>query len=107
VLEGDEGSELYGSLGMLAVNEGVMVEEVEQFDDESLGFYAHMPKLIGIRTHNRDGSEISQLQRTKTMAHEVAHHVDFLDRAKTPDAPPRDRAETDVGSGIKVLQPEP
>jgi N-terminal domain of anti-restriction factor ArdC len=95
VLEGDEGGELYGSLGMLAINEGVAVHELDRSPDGSMGFYSPLAKIIGICTHDEQGQEISQLQRTKTMAHEVAHHFDIGDRAKTPDAPPRDRAETE------------
>lgn len=95
VLEGDEGGQLYGSLGALANLEGVRVMEIPNFADGSMGFYAPDHKLIGIRTHNDDGTEIAQLQRTKTMAHEVAHHFDLSDRARSPDAPQRDQAGTE------------
>ena len=95
VLEGDEGGQLYGSLGALATLEGVQVHEFPNFADDSLGFYSPSHKIIGIRTHNDDGTEIAQLQRTKTMAHEVAHHFDLSDRGRAPDAPQRDQAETE------------
>jgi len=95
VLEGDEGGQLYSSLGALANLEGVQVHEIPNFADGSMGFYSPSHKLIGIRTHHDDGTEIAQLQRTKTMAHEVAHHFDLSDRAKSPEAPRRDHAETE------------
>jgi antirestriction protein ArdC len=74
VLEGDEGRELWDGLNRFAEKEGVSVSIVrpEELPSETMGYYAPSTKRIVVADH-------SQRQKTKTLAHELGHHVARLD----------------------------
>jgi hypothetical protein len=69
VLESDDGSALYGQLETVAQEDGLTVERGSQrlSRPETMGFYSPTERLIVVR-------EAAQLQMTKTLAHELAHH---------------------------------
>lgn len=72
ILEGDEGGQLYSSLAAVAQSDGVAVERTRDLGtgmSETMGFYrpGERPTIV-VR-------EAPQLQMTKTLAHELAHHV--------------------------------
>jgi antirestriction protein ArdC len=68
VLEDDAGGELYTALDQLAQAEGLTVERRAQLSSaEMMGFYEPQRRRIVVR-------ETRQLQMTKTLAHELAHH---------------------------------
>jgi antirestriction protein ArdC len=68
VLEEDAGAELYDALGELAQAEGLTIERRAQLSSAAMmGFYEPQRKRIVVR-------EARQLQMTKTLAHELAHH---------------------------------
>lgn len=76
VLEGDEGGELYGRLGGLAVQESLTVTVGDEINDPTLGhtmgYYVPADKRIVVR-------QAAQLQMTKTLAHELGHHFGAFD----------------------------
>ena len=74
VLEGDEGLELWDGLSHFAAQEGVSISVVppEELPSETMGYYAPSTKRIVVAEH-------SQRQKTKTLAHELGHHVARLD----------------------------
>src|SRR5215212_1206127 len=70
VLDSEAGCELYSRLEDVARDEGVTVQRGhERFGarEQMMGFYEPERRLIALR-------EGSQLQMTKTLAHELAHH---------------------------------
>ena len=73
-LEGDAGGELWDGLSAYADREGVAVSivEPEQLPPEAMGYYQPGPKAIVVGAHG-------QRQRTKTLAHELGHHVARVD----------------------------
>jgi antirestriction protein ArdC len=72
VLEDDAGGQLYDALNQLAQAEGITVERQAQLSSpEMMGFYEPHRKRIVVR-------EARQLQMTKTLAHELAHHFTGL-----------------------------
>lgn len=75
VLEGDQGGVLYNSLESYAGTLGVRTTVVEQLPNTTMGLYDPHTLRILIRSHLHDGAPISQLQRTKTHSHELAHHI--------------------------------
>jgi hypothetical protein len=71
VLDSDAGVELYARLEDVARDEGLAVQRGhERFGarEQMMGFYEPQNRLIAVR------AGISQLQTTKTLAHEVGHH---------------------------------
>lgn len=76
ILEGDEGTELYGRLESLARDEGLSVAVGDESSDPSLGhalgYYLPGEKRITVRQN-------PQLQMTKTLAHELGHHFGGID----------------------------
>ena len=72
--EGDQGRELWDGLSRFAMNESVSVSVVPPADlpPDTMGYYAPSTKQIGVAEH-------SQRQKTKTLAHELGHHVARLD----------------------------
>lgn len=83
VLEGDEGGVLDAALEQLAIGDGLRVERPRHLLGDEMGLYAPDGKLIVVRTHDKAGQPVSQLQQTKTMAHELAHHVGGHGRLQT------------------------
>ena len=74
VLAGDPEREgyaysLYMTMRMMAVQDHVRVEEVPRLDGDQMGYYLPHEQHLVIRT------DVSQLQQTKTLCHELAHHV--------------------------------
>jgi antirestriction protein ArdC len=68
VLEDDAGGELYAALGTLAQAEGITLDcRPALSHPEMMGFYEPATKRIVLR-------QAPQLQMTKTLAHELAHH---------------------------------
>jgi len=71
VLDSDAGGELYARLEDVARDEGLTVQRGhERFGarEQMMGFYERESRLIAVR------DDVSQLQATKTLAHEAAHH---------------------------------
>src|SRR5215210_5617885 len=71
VLDSEAGGELYARLEDAARDEGLTVQRGhERFGarEQMMGFYEPQNRLIALR-------EGSQLQMTKTLAHELGHHV--------------------------------
>lgn len=78
LLEGDEGGELWSGLSGFAAREGVSVEvrPLEDLPEGVMGYYSPLEKQIVV-------AENPQRQMTKTLAHELGHHVArFDDRAE-------------------------
>lgn len=73
-LEGDAGSELWDGLHDYALREGVSVSvvEPEELPEETMGYYEPARRAIVVGAY-------SQRQRTKTLAHELGHHVARVD----------------------------
>lgn len=73
-LEGEAGAELWDSLATVAKNEGCSVEvkPPEHFTGETMGYYEPQRKRIAVR-------QSFQRQMTKTLAHELGHHVARVD----------------------------
>jgi antirestriction protein ArdC len=70
VLDSDAGAELYAHLEGVALTEGLRVtigHEAFFKREQMMGFYERENRSIYLR-------EASQLQKTKTLAHELAHH---------------------------------
>jgi len=77
-LEGEVGAELWDGLGRFAAREGVRVltAPLEQLPRQSMGYYTPAKKEIVV-------GQSSQRQMTKTLAHELGHHIArFDDRAE-------------------------
>lgn len=74
VLEGDEGRELWDGLSRFALNQDVSVSVVapEQLPPDTMGYYTPATKRIVV-------GDYAQRQKTKTLAHELGHHVARLD----------------------------
>lgn len=69
VLDSYQGARLYHSLAMVAHSEGLSIRPLAtDGKSELMGFYRPTEKIIAVRT------DVPQLQRTKTLAHELAHH---------------------------------
>lgn len=88
-LEGDAGGELWDGLMGFAGREGVLVQVVDPaiLPPEAMGFYDPNLKRIVV-------GAFSQRQRTKTLAHELGHHVARVD----------DRAENEcMAEGIAYV----
>ncbi len=88
-LEGEAGAELWDGLSQFAGREGVTVRVVEpnELPHEAMGYYAPVTKEIVVGAH-------SQRQRTKTLAHELGHHIARVD----------DRAENEcIAEGIAYI----
>ena len=69
VLESDDGGLLYDELARLAGRGNIRVSLVDTFPTpEQMGSYDPLGRRIRVREH------VPQLQRTKTLAHELAHH---------------------------------
>lgn len=88
-LEGEAGQELWDGLGRFAVREGVTVRIVAPQDlpTETMGYYQPATKEIVVGAY-------SQRQRTKTLAHELGHHIARVD----------DRAENEcIAEGIAYI----
>ena len=89
VLEGDEGGELWEGLSRFAAEQAVAVTVVppELLPDDAMGYYTPETQRIVIGQH-------SQRQQTKTLAHELGHHVARVD----------DRAENEcIAEGIAYV----
>lgn len=88
-LEGEAGGELWDGLLAFAGREGVSVAvpEPEQLPPETMGYYVPATKRIVVGAY-------SQRQRTKTLAHELGHHLARVD----------DRAENEcIAEGIAYV----
>lgn len=88
-LEGDAGAELWDGLREFASRENVSVDVVDpvHLPDKVMGFYRPATKRIVVGAYG-------QLQRTKTLAHELGHHVARVD----------DRAENEcIAEGIAYV----
>jgi antirestriction protein ArdC len=88
-LEGDAGSELWGGFALFAESEGVSVSVVppESLARETMGYYSPSTKQIVV-------AAMGQRQRTKTLAHELGHHLARVD----------DRAENEcIAEGIAYV----
>jgi antirestriction protein ArdC len=97
VLEGDEGGVLYQSLEGYSAVLGVTVHPLPPaFQGDEMGYYVPAEDRIGIRTHMPDGSNVPQLQQTKTLAHELAHHVGGHGKPRGPEQIRRTRAEEEA-----------
>jgi hypothetical protein len=68
VLGGREGKWLYAGLAGVARRESLRVERVAELPGETMGFYERGARRIVLRL-------IAQLQMTKTLAHELGHHL--------------------------------
>jgi hypothetical protein len=71
VLDSDAGIELYSRLEGVATDEGLKVDRGAEhfaYRPNTMGFYDRDRRLIAVR------ADVSQLQQTKTIAHEVGHH---------------------------------
>jgi N-terminal domain of anti-restriction factor ArdC len=67
-LSGEEGSALYGSLGELALREGLSVQETDEgLPGRATGLYTPAARAIRIRP-------AATLQMTVSLAHELGHH---------------------------------
>lgn len=89
VLEGDAGEQLFEGLSAYAAREGVRVSVLPpaQLQRDVMGFYVPGTKEIVLGDH-------SQVQKTKTLAHELGHHVARVD----------DRAENEcLAEGIAYV----
>lgn len=84
VLEGDDGGALYDDLARFAARDAVRVDRVADLPGATMGFYDPARRRIVVR-------EAAQIQMTKTLAHELAHHL--TGRHETYDAH-RDEHET-------------
>lgn len=71
VLEDDAGDTLYDDLARLAARDAVRVDRVPELPGSTMGWYDPVRRRIVVR-------EAAQLQMTKTLAHELAHHVTGL-----------------------------
>jgi antirestriction protein ArdC len=69
VLTGTDGAALYGRMEAAARKDGLTVERgnLRLTRPETMGFYSPTERLIVVR-------EAAQIQMTKTLAHELAHH---------------------------------
>jgi antirestriction protein ArdC len=88
-LEGDAGAELWVALTRVAATEGVSVKVVPPaaLPPDTMGYYVPATKEIVVGAYN-------QRQRTKTLAHELGHHVARVD----------DRAENEcIAEGIAYV----
>lgn len=88
-LEGEAGAELWDGLSGFAAREGVTVRiaQPDELPGETMGYYTPATKAIVVGAY-------SQRQRTKTLAHELGHHVARVD----------DRAENEcVAEGIAYV----
>src|SRR4051812_39603602 len=71
VLDSDAGGELYGQLEEVARGEGLSIDRGGEYfthRPQTMGFYDRDRRLIAVR------ADVSQLQATKTLAHEEGHH---------------------------------
>jgi antirestriction protein ArdC len=94
VLEDDAGGALYDALDQLAQAEGITVERQTQLASaDMMGFYEPQRKRIVVR-------EARQLQMTKTLAHELAHHFTGMHETYTAK---RDEHETVAESVAYVV----
>lgn len=88
-LEGEAGVELWDGLSDFAASQGVTVTLVEpgELPPSVMGYYEARTQSIVVGAH-------SQRQRTKTLAHELGHHVARVD----------DRAENEcIAEGIAYV----
>lgn len=88
-LEGEAGAELWDGLSRFAERDGVKVRVVQpgELPPQTMGYYDPRTKEIVIGAYD-------QRQRTKTLAHELGHHVAHFD----------DRAENEcVAEGIAYV----
>ncbi len=77
-LEGDDGGLLYDDLARMAHSEDIRIDRSDQLPSPTaMGFYHPPTRRIVVR-------EAAQLQMTKTLAHELAHH--FTGLPETYDA---------------------
>jgi len=86
VLEGDEGRQLWDGLSRFAAMQALSVSVVPPHDlpPDTMGYYEPSTRRVVV-------GEYSQRQQTKTLAHELGHHVARVD----------DRAENEcVAEGI-------
>lgn len=89
VLEGEAGAQLFDGLSSYAASEGVSVSTLppDVMPRDVMGFYEPGTKRIVL-------SDQGQLQKTKTLAHELGHHVARVD----------DRAENEcLAEGIAYV----
>lgn len=69
VLAGNEGQTLYDQLAGVAADDGLTLErQSDRLGPATMGFYSPSERLIVVR-------EASTRQMTKTLAHELAHHL--------------------------------
>ncbi len=88
-LEGEAGQELWDGLSRFAAREGVSVRiaEPEDLPGVTMGYYQPTTQEIVVGAY-------SQRQRTKTLAHELGHHIARVD----------DRAENEcIAEGIAYI----
>jgi hypothetical protein len=72
ILEGDEGGHLYDALAEVARADGVIVERRGEYSPgmaDRMGHYEPGARRIVVR------GSVPQLQQTKTVCHELAHHL--------------------------------
>ena len=73
VLEGDEGGELYARLERFAVGSRLCVEDMSEAEatrhPSLMGYFQPEARRIRVRP------DVAQLQRTKTLAHELGHAI--------------------------------
>lgn len=89
VLEGDDGQELFDGLHRFAVSEGVSVSVVPpgSLPPDTMGYYVPATQSIVV-------ADYGQRQQTKTLAHELGHHIARVD----------DRAENEcIAEGIAYV----
>ena len=74
ILEGDEGRDLWDGLSRFATSENVSISvaPAEELPPDTMGYYSLSEKRIVV-------ADYSQRQKTKTLAHELGHHVARLD----------------------------
>ena len=88
-LDGEAGAELWDGLAGFAASQGVNVSVVDpaELPRDTMGYYVPATKGIVVGAHG-------QRQRTKTLAHELGHHIARVD----------DRAENEcIAEGIAYI----
>jgi hypothetical protein len=85
VLAGEAGAQLYSGLTGVVRREGLQLTQVPELPGEMMGYYERGSRRIVLRL-------AAQLQMTKTLAHELAHH--FAGHGSAEDTAPRAEQET-------------
>jgi hypothetical protein len=93
VLAGEAGAQLYSGLTSVARRERLQLEQIPELSGEMMGYYERGSRRIVLRL-------AAQLQMTKTLAHELAHH--FAGHGAPEDSAPRAEQET-VAESVSYL----